>query len=112
MSILDNAINHYKSKLDGGLLSLEVPEWNATIHFKAALSLKERDPIYQAMRSGSLEAFADALMVRALDADGKILFKKHQRNDLLSKVDPDVMIRVINEIAERSSTSIEEAEKN
>lgn len=118
MDILDNAKAHFSAKLDGGLLSLEVPEWGkdgkpAIIYFKASLSLKERDPIYQLMRQGTLDMFAEVLIIRALNEDGKPVFKKIDKGELMRRVDPDVIIRVAKEIADISQAdSTEDAEKN
>ena len=118
MNILTNAKSHFSAKLDGGLLSIDVPEWGeddkpAIIWFKSSLSLLERDPIYQLMSKGTMEAFAEALMIRALSEDGKRIFKKVEKGALMRQVDPDVIMRVINEITEASqSATLEEAEKN
>lgn len=114
--ILTNAKRHFTTRRAAGMQSLEVPEWGtdeapAVIWYRP-LNLAERARIDAAMQSGPrMEAFAEALIVRALDEQGKPLFRGIERGELLREVDPDVLIRTINRM-NADSPDDEELEKN
>ena len=99
MSVLDNARNHYKKQLSGGLEKLEVPEWDATVYFKPAVSFQQQQKIYEYTQKGDLvEAMVETLMQRCLTEDGKKMFSFADRAVLKNEVDPEVIIRVVSAI--------------
>ncbi|MFQ5510130.1 MAG: hypothetical protein ACE5FN_12480 [Leptospirillia bacterium] len=95
--ILEKAKGHFKERLSAGLGAIEVPEWGTTIHFRP-LNLRERDRIHRFAAKDSLEALVETLIVRALDADGKPIFKSVHRTELMREVDPEVIARVCEEM--------------
>ena len=95
--ILEKAKGHFKERLSAGMGTVEVPEWGTTIHFRP-LNLKERDRIHQFAAKDSLEALVETLIVRALDADGKPIFKSVHRTELMREVDPEIIARVCEEM--------------
>ena len=99
MTVLQNATAHYKQQLAGGLLSVEVPEWETTIYFKAAATFAQQSKIIELTQKGDLvEAMVETLMQRALTEEGKKMFAFADRTVLLNQVDPEVIIRVVTAI--------------
>ena len=108
--VLAKAAEHFKGRVDNEVQSIEVPEWETTIHFRP-ISLKSQDCIYRLSRENDLTALAETLIVRALDADGKPMFKKTDRVRLMREVDPAIINRIVMAMAEDETTD-GEAEKN
>lgn len=99
MSVLDNARNHYKKQLAGGLASVEVPEWDTVVYFKPAVTFQQQQKIFEYTQKGDLvEAMIETLMQRALTEEGKRMFGFADRVVLKNEVDPDVIIRVVSAI--------------
>lgn len=99
MSVLDNARNHYKAQLAGGLNKLEVPEWDTTVYFKSAVTFQQQQKIFEYTQKGNLvEAMVETLMQRALTEDGKKMFNFADRVTLMNEVDPSIIIRIVSEI--------------
>jgi len=98
-NIMDNATQHFKEQLSGGLLSIEVPEWGATIWFKPAFTFAQQEKIIQLSNEGKMvEAMIETLIVRSLDKDGKRLFTHASKTRLMNEVDPNIIIRVVGEM--------------
>jgi hypothetical protein len=95
--LIEKAKCHFRERLSAGLGSVHVPEWDVTIHFRP-LNLRERDRIHRFAAQDSLEALVETLIVRALDGDGKPLFKSVHRTELMREVDPAVIARVCEEM--------------
>lgn len=99
MSLLDNAKDHYKSQLAGGLIEIDVPEWNGKVYFKPAATFKQQQKIFEYTQKGNMaEALVETLMQRALTAEGKKMFSFADRVVLMNEVDPEVIVRVVTEI--------------
>lgn len=98
-NIMDNATKHFSEQLSGGLLSIEVPEWDATIWFKPAFTFAQQEKIIQLSNDGKMvEALVETLIVRALDKDGKKVFTHASKTRLMNQVDPNIIIRVVGEM--------------
>ena len=99
MSVINNATKHFKEKLAGGLEWLEVPEWETKIYFKPSATLKQTEAVVALHGKGQvMEALVTVLIMRALDEEGKPLFKQADKFELMNGVDPEVVIRVANHI--------------
>ncbi|MDH5528324.1 MAG: hypothetical protein OEY97_13620 [Nitrospirota bacterium] len=109
--ILEKAKGHFKERLAAGLGSIEVPEWGTTIHFRP-LNLRERDRIHRFAAKDSLEALVETLIVRALDGDGKPLFKSVHRTEFMREVDPEIIGRVCEEMNRAERQSLEDISGN
>lgn len=95
-SVLDNAKNHFKGALAQELVSIEVPEWETTIYFKAATTFASEQKIIELHQKGNLvEALVETLLVKSLTADGKKMFNNADKIVLMRQVDPDVIIKVV-----------------
>jgi Asp-tRNA(Asn)/Glu-tRNA(Gln) amidotransferase B subunit len=101
MSILDKAKKHYKVKMSAEPRQLYVKEWDETVYIKPGINLQHLGEIMQAASSGkSAEAMALTLIYRIMDEEGKPLFKKVDKLELMRHVDPDVMAEIVNNINE------------
>ena len=102
MTVLDNAKAHFKQVLANGLQNIHVPEWDADIYFKPAMSLAQEGRIVALTQKGEMvEALVETLITRALDAEGKPLFKRVDKDTLLREVEPNVITRVVQEMSEQ-----------
>jgi hypothetical protein len=115
--ILESAKSHFREKLGGGLKSIEVPEWSvdgkpAMVYYKPSLNFLQQEKILALSdQNKKAEAIVEALIQRALDADGNKLFKSVNRQELMRMVDPDVISRIVGEMS-GDETDGDEAEKN
>jgi Asp-tRNA(Asn)/Glu-tRNA(Gln) amidotransferase B subunit len=99
MTILDKAKAHYASKLSAEPKRLLVPEWDTEVFIKPGISLQSLGEIMELAQSGkTAEAMALTLIHRLIDVDGKPIFRKVERSELMRSVDPDVLSRLVGEI--------------
>ena len=112
MSLLSIAKNHFQNLLKQQVLKyLTVPEWQqdgkpVKIYFQAlaALTIKQFSEISELAKKGRVEDFVDILIVRCCDEEGKALFNKNDRLELLHHVSPQVVCRVLAQMGELDDT--------
>jgi hypothetical protein len=102
MSILDKAKTHYKSQMSADLRGpIRVEEWDAEIYYRPTMSMAQQSSILELHQQKKIgEATIMLLIIRALDADGKPLFNKADKAELMRSVDSDVVARVVSEITD------------
>ena len=99
------------------LVAIPVPAWKTTVFFWPDMTLAERREIFMlAKQKGDetvldLEAMAITLIVRARDIEGKRLFSKAERMELMNDYDPEVIAEIVSAM-NTPVPSIEDAEKN
>ena len=104
MSAIESIKAHYRSKLAGGLGSVDVPEWGTEteplrIWFKSATNPKTQEKLAKLFNeSKPIEAAVEALVIRALNEDGTAMFVPANRRELMNHCDVDVLIKTIGEI--------------
>ena len=109
---LQNATEHFKQKLAGGLEKLTVPEWKTDIYYKAGYPFVVEQNIIALQQQGkTVEALVETLIQKALDPDGKPLFKKFDKVNLMNEVDPAIVLRIA-AVLNSTTSSYEEVEKN
>ena len=97
MSVIDIAKSHFENL---GVQSIEVPEWkdehgNSTIIYWNPINLFEKNILFKKSDNLSdVSILADILVMKALDKDGKKLFKPEDKVALMYKVDSDVLSRI------------------
>jgi len=107
-NVLKNATEHFKSKLNGELQKMSIPEWKTDIFYKPSYSFAAEAKIIELQQQGkTVEALVESILVKALDPEGKPMFTKFDRNTLMNEVDPAVLIRIATEL--NSATSDYEA---
>lgn len=105
MNILENAKKHFaqRQELRG---PIEVPEWGdesgpLQVYYKAP-NMKTRDEMTRALNDGGVGGVVIVLILMALDANGKPLFVKAQKPELMRSVDPLVIERITGEMDVRT----------
>jgi hypothetical protein len=99
-----------------GVQSMIVDEWSTDespceIFWKPS-TLSQRDKIFKYIADNSLEGLAESIVQRVLDADGKKMFTQIHKKELMTRQDPDVLIRIVSAMNEDETVTIEEARKN
>lgn len=99
MKLIDKAVEHFSAQLNGEMQSLYVPEWETTVYWRV-MNLKQRDRIYRQYKDGSLMGVVEALIVRAKDESGENLFAEGDRFEMMNKIDPVIMSKIVEAMAE------------
>lgn len=95
MSVLENAKQHFKSKLGGELLKLTVDEWKTDIYYKPAYSFNTESKILELQSQGkTVEALVESIIRKALTIEGNAMFTPHDKLTLMNEVDPGVLIKI------------------
>lgn len=100
MSLVDRIKQHYA---DFGVQKIEVPEWGGdgnslVVYFKPITLGEKQRYVTASAQVGRIAAFAELLVMKALDADGKKLFTIEHKKMLRDEADPDVILRVCTEM--------------
>lgn len=112
-TVINNVTAHYKAKLAGQLLSMEVEEWNTTIYYRTTSSLRAESHIMNYTQQGkTAEALVETIIQKSLDSEGKKLFKETDRATLLNEADPKVLIKVAAKLNSASDETIADIEGN
>ena len=99
MSVLDKAKNHYKAKLTAEPREIDIPEWDSKLFIRPGISLQALGEIMELANAGkSAEAMVMTLVHRLIDGEGRPVFRKIEKTELLRSVDPDVLARIVGEI--------------
>ena len=112
MSVLEKATAQFREKISGELQFVEVPEWGEPdkplkVYYKPAINFKAQGKILALFKQDKdEEAVCQSLIIKALDQDGKHIFKQTDMPKLLHEVDPDVVNRILSEM----SINIDDAE--
>lgn len=110
--ILEAAKTHFRDRMSGDLLCIEVPEWDTKIYFKASMNFKEQGEVLKLHGDNKpAEAVVMTLILKAMDADGVKLFKRANMTELMRSVDPEVVSRIVSEMNDDEPT-VEDAVKN
>ena len=112
-SIKQKALSHFKAKIAGNLFKYHVDEWDCDVYYRATASMATEAKIMNLTQSGkTAEALVESIVLKALDEDGKRIFKDSDRIELLNETDPSVLIKVAGILNNANSESIEAIEKN
>lgn len=111
MHIIEKAKAHFKDKT---VNVIEVPEWGDEgkpfLIYSTPFTLAEKDKIFKGSQESSLKVLVDCLILKAKDEKGDPLFTLEHKRDLLNSVDPDVIVRIANEMI--ATASVEDTIKN
>ena len=106
MNILDNAKAHFE-KIETKVI--DVPEWDTQI-FCTPMTMNEKKSLWKFAKEDDFEFMVRTLIMKALDSDGNKLFDLSQKPELMNKVSPEVIVRVVSKMSE--AVSVEDAEGN
>jgi len=113
MSVIDIAKSHFENL---GIQSIEVPEWkdehgNATVIYWNPINLSEKNILFKKSNNlNDVSILADIVVMKALDKDGKKIFKPEDKITLMYKVDSDVLSRISTAMVQ--TINPEEVKKN
>lgn len=116
-AFLADAERDYHAKRDR-LEQIELPIMNAdgepwVIHFRAACALRDTKKIDAARERGGLVDMAvEALILRACDQSGDLMFDKGDRFALTNKMDAEIALQIATEIGGYRADDVQAAEKN
>ena len=112
MSVIDIAKSHFDNI---GVQSMEVSEWKdgddkpVTLYWNP-ITLLEKDRLLKKSQSlNDVAILADVLIMKALDKDGKKVFKLSDKETLMHKADPDVLTRIASKMVQ--APSVDELKK-
>lgn len=112
MSVIDNVKTHFKDKLNGDLLKMTIDEWQTDIYYKPAYSFAVESKIISLQQQNKVvEALVESIILKALDPDGKQMFKQSDRNALMYEADPSILLHVATTL-NSATTEYEEVGKN
>ena len=99
-AVLNIAEAHFKTRLaaNGGLIPIEVPEWNCVVYRPQAVSVSRMDRIIRAQEQGGLAYFVTLLIEVARTKEGKSMFKNSHRDTLMNGTATDVVIKLGTEL--------------
>jgi hypothetical protein len=114
MSVIDNAKEHFKSKVRGDLLKMTVEEWKTDVYYKPAYAFQTESKILELQQQGkTVDALVESIIKKALTPEGKPMFHQSDRWSLLNEVDPSVLIRIATRLNNSTMEIAQEAvEKN
>lgn len=96
--VLEKAKQHFRSQIANKQDSFYVPEWDTTIYYKP-MNARQQDAIFKLANEGKIiEAMVENMILRALDEDGKPLFKPVHKVELMRHTDPDVITRIASQM--------------
>ena len=112
MSVIDIAKSHFDNI---GVQSMEVSEWkdeNAkpVILYWNPITLLEKNRLLKKSDTlNDIAILADVLVMKALDKDGKKVFKLEDKQTLMNSADPNILQRIAQKMVE--VPSIDELKK-
>ena len=86
---LEQAKEHFKA-IDRKII--DVPEWKITIYAKP-LTLADKRILTRNTKPDDVTLFADVLILKAEDKEGKKLYSLEDKQTLMRSVDPEVVAR-------------------
>ena len=111
MKAIENAVKHFE---DQDVKVIQVPEWGSEDNplkiYSKPLTLAETSKLYKMSKDDDLTMMAYVLIYKALDENGDKLFDLSYKNNLLNKVDREVLVNIAQQIM--GQEPIEEIKKD
>ena len=113
MKLIDSAKSHFESL---GVQHIEIDEWkdeagNPSVVYWNPITLSEKNKLFKKSDNlNDVSILADILVMKALDKDGKKLFKPEDKVALMYKVDSDILSRISTAMV--SAITPDEVKKN
>lgn len=113
INVKQAALAHFKSKMAGELFKYHVREWNCDIYYRATANMETEAKIMSLTQNGkSAAALVESVILKALDENGKRIFKDSDRIELMNECDPNVLIRIATVLNTANSETVEDIAKN
>lgn len=111
--VIEAARKHYRDQLSGSLEKYHVEEWGVDIYYTNNISYKDKAKLIDLHAMGKTsDALIESLIVKSRNADGSVMFTHADRQWFLNEVDPDVILKIVSAMNNRSEVNIGEVEKN
>jgi hypothetical protein len=112
--VLDKAKSHFAEISNKGMESLEVPEWDTTVYWKVGgLNFASQSKVLELQQSGkTADALIEMLVMRALNEDGKRMFKLAEKTIIMNSVDPNVILKIVTAMGQSDNVEEEDAVGN
>jgi hypothetical protein len=100
--VLNRAKAHFRELMAQGLCGpIDVPEWDVKIYYKAVTNFHQEAQIVElTQQNKTVEALVMTLILRALDDQGRPIFNKAEKAEIMRSVDPQIILRIINQMNE------------
>jgi hypothetical protein len=99
MKTLEKISQHYQKAIAGDMEKIEVKEWDMDIYCRRTYPFKDEAKVIELQAQGkTVEALVESLIVKALDKDGKKIFRDADRINLMNEADPSVIIKIAGQI--------------
>lgn len=97
MTVLSTAKEHFKEIANQGTEHIDIPEWKTVVYWNiGGLNFAQQSKVIELQQSGkSAEALVEMMIMRAIDADGKKMFKLAEKTEIMREVDPNVILKVV-----------------
>ena len=97
MTVLSKAKEHFKEMANQGTNNVDVPEWGTTVYWNiGGLNFAQQSKVIELQQNGkSAEALVEMMIMRALDSEGKRMFKLAEKTEIMREVDPNVILKVV-----------------
>ena len=112
MSVIDIAKSHFDNI---GVQSMEVFEWKdengkpVTLYWNPITLLEKNRLLKKSDTLNDIAILADVIVMKALDKDGKKVFKLEDKQTLMNSADPNILQRIAQKMVE--VPSIDELKK-
>lgn len=104
MDFRENIKSHFKDKINGELQKIAVDEWKMDIYYKQSYPFSVESKIISLQQqSKTVEAIIEAIIMKALDPEGKPIFKPADRHMLMMEADPAVLLKIATAINNATS---------
>lgn len=102
MTVLNKAKEHFREIANQGTANIDVPEWGTKVYWKiGGLNFAQQSKVIELQNQGkSADALVEMMIMRALDSEGKRMFKLAEKTELMREVDPNVILKVVTAMGE------------
>lgn len=108
MNPIDKAKAHFREQMTDSLkLACNVPEWDMDIYYRSVNNLQQEAEIVKLQQEGkTVESLALTLILKAKDAEGKAIFQRGNKAELMTQVDPNVILRILTAMSEGGDADV------
>jgi hypothetical protein len=112
-NVLEIAKEHFSKK---SVRTIKVDEWKDAdgkpLEFTATpLTLYEKRSLFKGAKSDDVSVLADVIILKLRDKNENKVFKTSDKDDLMHKVDPDIIADIANSIMATEGVNVHDYEK-
>ena len=108
LNVLEKATSHYRTQLAGEMKKFHVEEWDVDIYHRGITNLRQEQEVVELSKKGkSVEALVMSIINKALDEDGKPVFRAVDKITLMNQVDPNILLTIANKLNNSVPTVLE-----